>query len=83
MLAAFKGLRENNIVHRDLKPDNILIGKDLKVYINDLGLSKRLEPSFETLSEKSKLEFLESTIISKGYQEIKGNNYIYRPPALD
>ena len=39
------GIREihqNNLIHRDLKPENIFIGRDFKIKIGDLGISKQL-----------------------------------------
>ena len=35
-------IHKNNLIHRDLKPENIFIGKDFKIKIGDLGISKQL-----------------------------------------
>ena len=35
--------QENRVVHRDVKPGNILVGKDGKAKLTDLGLATRLD----------------------------------------
>jgi tRNA A-37 threonylcarbamoyl transferase component Bud32 len=35
--------RENHVVHRDVKPGNILVGKDGRAKLTDLGLATRLD----------------------------------------
>jgi eukaryotic-like serine/threonine-protein kinase len=41
LLAAVARLHEARIIHRDLKPDNIIIGRDGKVTVLDLGMARR------------------------------------------
>lgn len=50
-LAGLEFLHSINIVHRDLKPQNILISKNKRAKLSDMGLSRQLrqdEHSFET-----------------------------------
>jgi eukaryotic-like serine/threonine-protein kinase len=50
-----KGLRaahERNLIHRDIKPGNILISREAKIKVADLGLAKSLEHSALDLTVK-------------------------------
>jgi serine/threonine-protein kinase/endoribonuclease IRE1 len=40
-----QALRNKDIVHRDLKPQNILLTKDLRAKVSDMGLAKQIAPS--------------------------------------
>jgi serine/threonine-protein kinase/endoribonuclease IRE1 len=56
MVAGVGALHEGGIVHRDLKPLNMLLTKDMRVKISDMGLSKTLEQgqgSFHSLGPGS------------------------------
>jgi serine/threonine protein kinase len=45
MLKALSLAAKKSIVHRDIKPDNILLSKDGRVKLADLGLAKRTDES--------------------------------------
>jgi serine/threonine-protein kinase/endoribonuclease IRE1 len=40
-----QALHRKDIVHRDLKPQNILLTKDLRPKVSDMGLAKQIAPS--------------------------------------
>jgi len=42
VLHMLKYLHQKGILHLDIQPKNIIIGKDGKVYLSDLGLAKRM-----------------------------------------
>ena len=40
MLAGLNAIHKKKIIHRDLKPENLLLTKDKKIKITDMGLIK-------------------------------------------
>ena len=68
LLCALRQMHSMNIVHRDIKPSNILINKDCRIKICDLGMARTL-PNSCTGSESGNSIRLRDSILKRGYHE--------------
>jgi hypothetical protein len=53
VLRALQAAAKQNIVHRDIKPENILLTKDGRIKLGDLGLAKQLSGKDLSLTQSS------------------------------
>ncbi|CAM9590274.1 unnamed protein product [Chrysoparadoxa australica] len=60
---AIKGETQRGIIHRDLKPHNCLLGADMTIKIGDLGESRGVAKSNETMSQVGTLIYVAPEIM--------------------
>lgn len=68
---------KNGVVHRDLKPGNIIVGGDLKPFVTDFGLARRMNSDDESRITQEGL--LIGTPAYMAPEQIKGQQKIVGP----
>jgi serine/threonine protein kinase len=54
------------IVHRDFKPDNVLVGKDGRIFVTDFGLARRIEDGPDSTPASVPVSPLDATLTRSG-----------------
>ena len=66
ILSALEHCHELNIIHRDIKPANIFISKFNEYKLGDFGISKEVEKTNATLSQKGTKSYMAPEMVRSG-----------------
>ncbi|OHT11667.1 hypothetical protein TRFO_03889 [Tritrichomonas foetus] len=61
---SLKIMHDHHFIHRDIKPDNILLDHRLRPFLTDFGLSRKIPPSQQQVTNIGTLNYMSPEILS-------------------
>ncbi|OHT01793.1 hypothetical protein TRFO_07339 [Tritrichomonas foetus] len=61
---SLKIMHDNHFIHRDIKPDNILLDHKLRPYLTDFGLSRKIAPTQQQVTNVGTLNYMSPEILA-------------------